>query len=65
LAIAGKRLKNPGRNRQQAEVELIFILLDECNFFHEKIVAIAKHYFFEIVIYFELAYRGSNWKIKA
>ena len=58
-------MKNPGRNRQQAEAELVFILLDECNFFHEKNVAIAKHYFFDMLIYFKEAYKLPNQEIKA
>jgi len=53
LAIASKPLKTPGGNRQHAEAELVFIQMERCNFFREKIEAIAKHYFSEIVIYYK------------
>ncbi len=53
LAIPSRPLKNPGGNRQQAEAELVFINIERCNFFREKIEAIAKHYFSEIVIYYK------------
>jgi hypothetical protein len=58
-------VKNHGGNRQQAEAELVYINLERCNFFREKIEAIAKHYFFEMLIYFFWPYNGSNCEIKA
>lgn len=39
--------------------------MERCNFFREKIEAIAKHYFFEMLIYFFWPYNGSNCEIKA
>jgi hypothetical protein len=53
-------LKNPGGNRQQAEAELVYINIERCNFFHENFEAIAKHFFFEMLIYFPEAYIDSN-----
>jgi hypothetical protein len=50
LAIPSGPSKTGGGNRQQAEAELVYINMERCNFFCEKIEAIAKHYFFEIVI---------------
>jgi hypothetical protein len=50
LAIPSRHPKTGGGNRQQAEAELVFIHKIKSNFFREKIEAIAKHYFSEIVI---------------
>jgi hypothetical protein len=50
LAIPSRPPKTGGGNRQQAEAELVYINIEGCNFFREKIEAIAKHYFSEIVI---------------
>jgi hypothetical protein len=53
LAIPSRPPKTGGGNRQQAEAELVYINMEKCNFFREKIEAIAKDYFFEIVIYYK------------
>jgi len=50
LAIPSRPPKTWGGNRQQAEAELVFIHKIKSNFFRKKIEAIAKQYFFEIVI---------------
>jgi hypothetical protein len=40
LAIPSRRPKTGGGNRQQAEAELVYINMERCNFFREKIEAL-------------------------
>ncbi len=44
---------------------MVYINMERCNFFREKIEAIAKHYFFEIVIYYKKVVQICNLGIEA
>ena len=57
--------KNHGGNHQQAEAELVYINMERCNFFREKIEAIAKQYFFEMLIYYNEVHMDCNLEIEA
>src|SRR5660397_124526 len=65
LAIPSGPPKTWGGNRQQAEAELVYIHKIKSNFFRKKIEAIAKHYFFEIVIYYKKVHKNCNLGIEA
>ncbi len=64
LAIPSRPPKTGGGSRQHAAAELVYINMERCNFFREKIEAIAKHYFSKIVIYFKKVYSGLNCEIE-
>ena len=57
--------KNHGGNRQQAEAELVYIHKIKSNFFRKKIEAIAKQYFFEMLIYYKEVLMDCNLEIEA
>jgi hypothetical protein len=65
LAIPSIPPKTGGGNRQHAAAELVYINMEKCNFFREKIEGIAKHYFSEIVIYYKKVHKDYNLEIKA
>ncbi len=65
MAILSRPPKTGGGNRQHAAAELVYINMEKCNFFGEKIEGIAKHYFFEIVIYYKKVHKDCNLEIEA